>query len=141
MEDLERYLVEIVEPTIDDLARDPSSVRLAFIACVATFHSVDYLAHPRKPAILRQQWGKKSKAFKTVDKIAHAFKHVVASGNPANSNLRAKEVISISGAFDPAVFDVSTFDVGFVTLKSDPTINVLTVVREAAAFAREQCVR
>jgi hypothetical protein len=85
--------------------------------------------------------GKKSKAFKTVDKIAHAFKHVVASGNPANSNLRAKEVISISGAFDPAVFDVSTFDVGFVTLKSDPTINVLTVVREAAAFALEQCVR
>jgi hypothetical protein len=70
-------------------------VRLAFIACVATFHSVDYLAHPRKPAILRQQWGKKSKAFKTVDKIAHAFKHVVASGNPANSNLRAKEVISV----------------------------------------------
>jgi hypothetical protein len=138
MEDLERYLEEFVEPTIADFARDPSSVRLAFIACVAVFHSVDYLAHPRRPAILRQQWGKKSKAFRTVDEIAHAFKHVKAAGNP--SPLRAKEVVSVSGVFDEAVFDVRTFDGGFVTLESDPTANVLTVVREAAAFAREQLV-
>jgi hypothetical protein len=137
MEDLERYLEEFVEPTIADFARDPSSVRLAFIGCVTVFHSVDYLAHPRRPAILRQQWRQKSKAFRTVDEIAHAFKHVKATGNP--SPLRAKEVVSVSGAFDRAVFDVSTFDGGFVTLvESDPTTNVLTVVREAAAFAREQ---
>jgi hypothetical protein len=49
MEDLERYLTEIVQPTIDDFTNDPLSVRLAFIACVVTFHSVDYLAYPARP--------------------------------------------------------------------------------------------
>jgi hypothetical protein len=103
MEDLRRYLEEYVEPTIGDFERDPSSVRLAFIACVVAFHSVDYLAHPHKPATLRQQWNRKSKAFATVDDIAHAFKHVKA-GNRASPDLRAQEVVSTAGAFDIATF-------------------------------------
>ena len=131
MEDLRRYLEECVEPTIADFERDPSSVRLAFIACVVTFHSVDYLAHPRKPATMRQQWNGKSKVFATVDDIAHAFKHVKA-GNPASPDLRAKEVVSMPAAFDIATFDAGAFDVGSVTLESDPTVNVLAVVKEAS---------
>jgi hypothetical protein len=46
MEDLERYLSEIVEPTVEDFRRQPSSVRVGFLACVAIDHSVDYLAFP-----------------------------------------------------------------------------------------------
>jgi hypothetical protein len=137
MEDLRRYLEQFVEPTIADFERDPSSVRLAFIACVATFHSVDYLAHPRKPATLRQQWNRRSKAFAIIDDIAHAFKHMKA-GNPVSPDLRAKEVVSMPAAFDVAVFDASTFDVGSVTLTTDSTVNVLKVVKEAAAFVRQQ---
>jgi hypothetical protein len=102
-----------------------------------TFHAVDYLAHPHRPATLRQQWKSKSKAFDIVDDIAHAFKHVKV-GNPVNPDLRAKEVVSMPVAWDVATFDVSTFDVGSVTLTTDSTVNVLNVVKEAAAFARQQ---
>ena len=37
-------------------------------------------------------------------------------------------------AFDIATFDAGAFDVGSITLESDPTVNVLAVVKEAAAF-------
>ncbi len=45
MEDLERYLKTVVDPTIDDFKKNPASVRHAFLACVATFHAIDYLAY------------------------------------------------------------------------------------------------
>jgi hypothetical protein len=38
-----RYLDDIVEPTITDFENNPTSVRHAFLACVATFHTVDYI--------------------------------------------------------------------------------------------------
>jgi len=44
VEDLERYLGEVVEPTIKDLEANRTSVRHAFLACVVTFHAVDDLA-------------------------------------------------------------------------------------------------
>src|SRR5712691_4497483 len=50
MEDLRQYLNDFVEPTIADFENNPASVRHAFLACVVTFHSADYLAHPRRPA-------------------------------------------------------------------------------------------
>jgi hypothetical protein len=71
-----------------------------------------------------------------VDQIAHAFKHVKAAGNPTRTSLIAKEVISV-----PTALTVDTFQAGFVTLESDPTINVHAVVKEAAAFARKECGR
>jgi hypothetical protein len=37
-------------------------------------------------------------------------------------------------AFDRATFDAGAFEVGAITLESDPTVNVLAVVKEAAAF-------
>jgi hypothetical protein len=137
MEDLRQYLKDFVEPALADFEKNPASVRHAFLACVVTFHSVDYLAHPRKSAPLRQEWNKQSKAFAIVDDVAHAFKHV-KSGNPANPELRAKEVVSMPGAFDVAAFQAGAFDVGGVTLETDPTVNVLAVVKEAASFVRKQ---
>jgi len=137
MEDLRRYLDEFVEPTIADLEKNPASVRLAFLACVATFHSVDYLAHPRSPRGMRQQWKRASRAFKIVDDVAHAFKHV-KSGNRARPNLRAKEVVSRQGAFQVGAFQANAFDVGGVTLENDASVNILATVKEAAAFVRDQ---
>ena len=55
MQDLELYLCDFVEPTIAEFEKNPASVRHAFVACVVTFHAVDYLAHPKKPAPLRQK--------------------------------------------------------------------------------------
>jgi hypothetical protein len=137
MEDLRRYLEECVEPTIADFEKNPASVRLAFLACVATFHCVDYLAHPRSPRRMRQKWQRASKAFKTVDDVAHAFKHV-KSGNPAKPNLKAKEVASRQGAFQIGAFQADAFDVGAVTLENDTSVNILATVKEAAAFVRDQ---
>ena len=102
MEDLVRYLDEIVEPTINELQENPTSVRHAFLACVAVFHTIDYLAFPDKkaPRALRQKFGRKSPEFAMVDNVAHAFKHVVA-GNPKEPRLIVKEVISRSGMVVP----------------------------------------
>jgi len=53
----------------------------------------------------------------------------VKAGNPASPDLRAKEVVSMPAAFNKATFDAGAFDVGSVTLESDPTVNVLAVVK------------
>ena len=58
VEDLERYLNEIVDPTIEELAEHRTSVRHTFLACVAVFHAVDYLAYTRKSRTLREQFNK-----------------------------------------------------------------------------------
>ena len=137
MEDLRRYLRDFVDPAIADFERNPGSVRHAFTACVVTFHTVDYLAHPRQPAPLRQEWNRLSRAFATVDDIAHAFKHVKA-GNPASPDLQAHEVVAMPGAFDTVAFEATAFDVGRVTLENGPGVNILTVVKEAAAFVGAQ---
>ena len=143
MEDLERYLDEIVDPTIEDLAEHRMSIRHTFLACVAVFHGVDYLAFPRKARTLREQFNKESRAFAIVDDMAHAFKHVIA-GNPANPDLVAKDVITRPpGNFDTAVWDLSRWDdpAGGVTLNKDRSIDLYETVVEAAAFLRGKLKR
>lgn len=138
MDDLERYLDEVVEPTIKDFEANPTSVRHAFLACVATFHGVDYLAHPRKPQQLRQEFRRRSPDFELIDHVAHAFKHVT-TGNPVNPQLTATGVIMRPpGKFGELVLDLSRLDdpVGGVTLDNDRTIGLLEIVRRAAAFLR-----
>lgn len=44
--EIQEYLETIVDPTINDLESNPTSVRYAFLACVVAFHSIDYLTHP-----------------------------------------------------------------------------------------------
>jgi hypothetical protein len=137
MEDLVRYLDEIAEPTIAEFEKNPASVRHAFLACVALFlfHSVDYLAFPESGRAFRQEFGKVSPAFKVVDDVAHAFKHVV-SGNRAEPRLKADEVIGRRGAFFAGAFS-SAFDIGAVTLRGDPQVNFLVIVKQALKFLRE----
>jgi hypothetical protein len=139
MEDLQQYLRDFVAPAIADFERNPSSVRHAFMACVVSFHAVDYLAYPRRPATLRQEWNRLSRAFAIVDDVAHAFKHVKA-GNAANPDLQVKQVVAVPGVFDAAVFDGSVFDVGSVTLENEPGVDVLAVVKEAADFIRTKAL-
>ncbi len=135
MQDLLRYLKDIVEPTIKDFEHNPTSERHAFLACVATFHAVDYLAFPDKARGLRQKFGRKSEDFKVVDEVAHAFKHVRA-GDPAKPSLTAKEVVSRRGVFQPGVFQPDAFDVGAVTLEDKPEVNLLRTVKGAVKFLR-----
>jgi hypothetical protein len=105
------------------------------VACVATFHAVDYLAYPRTSRGLRQEFGKASPDFELVDHVAHAFKHVI-SGNPQKPNLKSDEVIKRRGAFQAGVFDPLAFDVGAVTLVDRPAVNLLRSVKQAVQFLR-----
>src|SRR5208283_3443823 len=57
MGDMLRYLEEFVEPTIRDFEQHATSRRHAFLACVATFHAIDYLVYPKKSRIVRQEFG------------------------------------------------------------------------------------
>lgn len=117
-----------------DLEANRTSVRHTFLACVAVFHAVDYLAHPKKSATLRQQFNKQSPEFKIVDDVAHAFKHVQAS-NPAKPDLMATEVIRRPPAFQAGAFQEDAFDVhGSVTLTNHPNVDLYEVVKAAVAF-------
>jgi hypothetical protein len=140
MEDLESYLDAIAEPIIKDFEDNPTSVRHAFLACVAVFHGIDYLAYPRRrPAILRQKFRKQSSAFELVDDVARALKHVTA-GNREKPNLKADEVISRPPAYynKSGAWNLSRWGdpVGGVTLDGDRHVDLLEVVKAARDFLR-----
>jgi hypothetical protein len=141
MEDLERYVEQVVDPTIKDFVDHPTSVRHAFLACVAVFHSVDYLAHRRRRAAnLRQEWRKASPAFAKVDELAHAFKHVV-TGSPKNPTLKATDVISRPPAiWGEMQWGLSRWDdpIGGVTVDNDRDLDILDLVKSAAQFVHRQ---
>jgi hypothetical protein len=140
MEDLDRYLEEIVEPTIQDFVEHPRSVRHAFLACAVTFHAVDYMAHPRASRTLRQEWGSRSEAFQRVDEVAHAFKHV-STPRRNKARLVARAVISrppaVAGVMECGLSLMGDVT-GAVTLQEDTTINLLEVVHDAVRFLRTQ---
>jgi hypothetical protein len=143
MKDLEQYLLEFVEPTVRDFEANPTSVRHAFIASVVTFHSVDYLAHPKNARQVREEFNRLSPAFRLVDRVAHAFKHV-GSGDrrsPEKPPLSSADVIARPPAvWGTMVWDLSRWDdeTGGVTLDSDREIDLLDVVKEAVEFVRGQ---
>jgi hypothetical protein len=139
---IERYFEQIVDPTIADFEANPRSVRHAFLASVAVFHSIDYLfenSHAKRIELCKQ-----SVDFANVDRVAHAFKHV-ETGNENDQHrppLTAEEVIprpplyyGVSGGYG---FSRWGDGVGGVTLDGDRRQDVLSVVKRAAAFIRLQ---
>ena len=127
MEDLVRYLDEIVDPTVAEFERNSTSVRHAFITCVVVFHAVDYRAHPKRSTGLRQEYRTKSDAFALVDMVAHAFKHVRTERRDV-PNLRAASVISrppaVAGVLRTGLSLVGD-TTGAVTLANNPSISLL----------------
>jgi hypothetical protein len=144
MEDLARYLDEVVEPTIADFEANPTSRRHAFFACVAAFHGVDYLVHPRKPQSLRLRFNEQSPEFALVDRIAHAFKHVVSghAASPQRPLLKATEVIARPPGYwgTTMVWGLSRWGdaVGGVTLDEEREIDLLDVLKRTVVFLRTQ---
>ena len=140
MEDLRRYLKDIVEPTVRDFEDQPTSVRHAFLACLATFHSVDYLAFPAEPDKLRRQFRAESDDFRIVDGVAHAFKHVATSKKP-NKGVKAWHVISrppaIAGELECGVSTVGDYT-GGVTIWNNMDIDLLSSIRGAVEFLRSK---
>jgi len=137
MEDLVRYLKGVVEPTVEEFRKNPGSVRHGFLACVATFHAIDYLAYPQSPRGLRQKYKRASPEFALVDEIAHAFKHVESSLN----GLKANEVVSrppgLLGNIVLNEYTVNDSD-RRVTLKRNRNVTLLEVVQTAVDFLWKQ---
>lgn len=141
MKDMIQYLERIVEPTLKDFESNPTSVRHAFLACVVTFHAIDYLAYPRKSRTIRQKFQRESQDFLLIDRVAHAFKHVAAGTPEGSISLKSNEVISRPPAFfGTAVFGLSRLgdSTGGVTLGKDRNVDLLNTVKRAVAFLREQ---
>jgi hypothetical protein len=108
--DAHRYLREIVDPTIAEFENDQLSVRVALIACVMTFHAIDYLEGSR------QNFRRESGDFSLIDRIAHAAKHRQTDGREA---LKAQDIVTRPPAiWGQAVFDLSRWDdaIGGVTV-------------------------
>lgn len=140
MEVFERFVTDIVEPTVQDFEAHRGSVRHAFLACVVVFHSIDYLAFDpqkltRPPGTwgnLRKDYRKASQDFRLVDDVANAFKHAV--NDRISRKLTADDVVGHKGAFSSGFS--SGFDVDRVTIREDPDINLLETVKRAVAFLR-----
>jgi hypothetical protein len=123
----EEYMREILEPTIKDLVQNRASERHAFLACVATYHTIDYLCGKRRKAVLRGEYRAQSAAFAAVDRIAHG--RVDAQPGPKRSALRVAETPAAPGEARVARLPGEGAD-------------ILAIVNEAADFlakkAREQ---
>ena len=138
-----QYMSEIVEPTIDDFANNPTSLRHAFLACVVTFHTVDYLAAPKKSAQRRENFRSLSPDFAAIDRIAHAFKHV-QTGDCRSQHippLAADQITERPPAiFGRAVWGVSRWgdSKGGVTIKHEYDFDLLDTLKKVAEFLRTQ---
>jgi hypothetical protein len=135
----EEYMREILEPTIKDLVQNRASKRHAFLACVVTYHMIDYLCGKRRKAVVRGEYRTQSAAFAAVDRIAHG--RVDAQPGARRSALRACETpVDSSAAFAEGSSKANTLgNVGAARLTGKGT-DILDVVSEATDFlAKKLC--
>lgn len=129
-----RFIAEMVEPTVADFESNPTSVRHAFLACVATFHIIDYLKGSR------QKYQQASADFAEVDRIAHAFKHAEGRGGKMVP-LVAEDVIKRPPAlWDEGIWGLSRWgdETGGVTIQGEHELDVLECVKRALVFLKAQ---
>src|SRR5258708_5939204 len=130
MNDLARYLRLIVEPTVDEFKRNPTSIRHAFLACAATYHAIDRVSHPRRPGNLRKKWGE-NLAFRMIDIVAHDFKHVKSNDHrPTSRGIPISLSLYGGMGFNTHAFN----DTGqLATLR-----NLVFIVQDAVQFLHQQ---
>ncbi|NUJ81429.1 hypothetical protein HUN39_15630 [Methylocystis sp. FS] len=140
------YLDMIVDPTIAEFEREPTCRRRAFLACVVTFHTVDYLEASMGSTGLRQQFCREYEDFLLIDRVAHAFKHVETGSNKSGSP-KLPLLVSEIGSRPPA--RLGQMKLGLSRL-GDATGGVATAfgrgkdllapVKHAAAFLRRKAM-
>jgi hypothetical protein len=133
------YFAEIVEPTIVDFEQHRASRRHTFLACVTLFHCIDYLA--REDAFpnrqnLRNQLRRESKDFATIERVAHAFKHVDSDGI---AKLAVTDIYTRpparAGVMQAGLSRSGDLHGGVQILKEDGP-DLIYVVKQAAEFLR-----
>jgi hypothetical protein len=134
----EEYMREIVEPTIKDMVANCSSRRHAFLACVATYHTIDYLAAPKTGKTLVNKFRRESAAFLAIDRIAHAFKH----GHTGHQNSLVKPLLAKDVRRRPAtvpgkmILGTTPFNYSGGVRAAKEVKDILELVNEAADFLR-----
>jgi hypothetical protein len=141
--DAKSYLAEVVDPTVADFRNHPASRRHAFLACVATFHCIDYIAQIDKSQNLRQRFRKENSDFATVDRVAHAFKHVESGSSKSSENqpLHVTSVFvrppALAGVMQCGLSRMGDLQGGVEILDEDGS-NLLSAVTRAAEFLRSK---
>lgn len=142
----ELFMREIVEPTIIEFGDHPTSRRHAFLACLVTFHCIDYIAQPNSSRPLRQRFRKESPDFAIVDRVAHAFKHVKSDGDSKSSHTQNRPLHATSifvrppgraGVMRAGLSRVGD-SVGSVEIWDEEGSDLLSVVTKAAKFLRSK---
>jgi len=133
MNDLRSYVKLIVEPTLDDFEQNPRSIRHSYLAAACLFHCVDRAARMRgkKPAVIRQEWRRKSEAFARVDVMAHDFKHVQATHRMQLAPLVARAP-SLLGSF---AFNTTALNDSGQTIA---LARLITIFEQALDFIRRE---
>jgi len=126
----EAYISGFVEPTVKDLVANPASQRHAFIACLVTFHLIDYLTGRKSRAILRAEFRRQSPAFAAIDRLAHAHKPVQSGEKGAHSRAEDGSNRVMSAAEVPS-------DARDATLVGEQA-DIVALVNEAASFLRNK---
>ena len=136
--DAQQYMDEIVDPTITEFETNPASRRHAFLACAVTFHTIDYLVHPKSSGNCRKSFREESADFALVDRVAHAFKHV-QSMSPNQTPLKVENVLkrppAVCGEMVAGLSRCGDAS-GGVTLSGNLDLDLLPVVKSAAEFLR-----
>jgi hypothetical protein len=97
---------------------------------------VDYLTYPKAPAARRQKLGKESDAFRIVDRVGHAFKHVGSHGRPGlHESAVVQTPSALIGSFSLGTTALN--DRGGIAVRGN-TQNLLPIVDEAMAFLRSK---
>jgi len=139
------YLSAIVEPTIAEFEADPTDRRRAILACLVTFHTVDYMTRPRGTGQIRSEFGRQSNDFALIDRVAHAAKHV-QSGNDAASEAH-KRPLSVDqlierppAMFGRAIWGLSVFgdSTGGVQIVREQDSDLLSALKRTMTFLRDQ---
>ena len=133
----QEYLELIVEPTVAEFEQDQSSVRRAFLACVAVFHTIDYI-RPKKYQNLRKLFREECAAFATIDRVASAFKHVESDGK---APLKASAVYGRPPALAGVAMagrSLSGDITGAVVIDGENGDSLMVVVCEALDFLRQK---
>jgi hypothetical protein len=125
----DEYMREVLEPTIQDLAQNRASKRHAFLACLATYHLIDYLCGKRRKAVLRGEYRTQSAAFAVVDRIANGRGD--GQQGPPRSALRFDKT-SAASAGRSSGRDTSG-NVGLAKFMGEET-NIVALVNEASNF-------
>jgi hypothetical protein len=133
------YLDEIVEPTIVEFEREPSSVRRALIACMVTYHAIDYLysKSERRNALTRLR-GRPE--FALIERVANAAKHAIFDGRP---RLPVENILwrppARAGALMCGLSQIGDGE-GGVTVWGERGMDILPAVRRTAEFIRGNIV-